>query len=260
MLSWKQTIKQFFGVGMIVGAVLLPMLIIASASAAPTYTSPTYGVDEVFMGAGGANDMSSASYQGRASLGDTVVGNTGSTNFQAYGGFTTTGDPYIEFIVSNPNVDLGVLSPGTTATTTAEFQVRTYLASGYNVVNASDPPSTGAGPTLHYLTNLTSPTAPATNTEQFGINVVANTVPATLGGGVSKDPQQLPDASYSYGAAATGYDTTNLYKYVKGDTIATSSRSSGLTTYTISYIYNISAVTPAGEYKIDHNLVATSTY
>jgi hypothetical protein len=127
-------------------------------------------------------------------------------------------------------------------------------------VNASDPPSTGAGPTLHYLTGLTSQTASTTSTEQFGINVVANTLPASLSGGVSKNPQQVPDATYSFGTAATGYDTANQYKYVKGDTIATSPKSSGTTIYTISYIYNISAVTPAGLYLLSHVLVATSTY
>lgn len=259
MWNVKQTVKHIASIGAFVGVVLVPMLVVASVSAAPTYTSPSYGVDEVFMGSGGANDMSSTSYRGRASLGDTGVGNSASTTYQAYGGFTTTPDPYIEFSVTNPNVNLGVLSAAATATTTATFSVRTYLASGYNVVNASDPPVTGAGVTLHYLANLTSPTASAVGTEQFGINVVANTSPASLSG-VSANPVQLPSAAYSFGTAATGYNTANVYKYVKGDTIATSTKSSGTTNYTISYIYNISPVTPAGEYILNHNLVATSTY
>lgn len=256
----KQTIWRLFVVMFLMVPFLSPMIILQLASAAPTYSSTNYGVDEVFMGAGGLNDASSASYRARASLGDTGVGNSGSANYQAYGGFTTTPDPYLEFVVTNPNTDLGYITPSATATTTATFSVRTYLASGYNVVNASDPPVTGAGATLHYLNNLTTPTASATGTEQFGINLVANTAPASLGGGVSKNPQQVPDASYSFGTAAAGYNTANQYKYVKGDTVAQSTKSSGTTVYTISYIYNISAVTPAGEYVLLHSLVATSTY
>lgn len=256
----KQQMTRFVLVAVIIFAMLVPAIITNLAVAAPTYSSSTYGVDEVFMGSGGLNDASSASYRARASLGDTGVGNSGSASYQAYGGFTTTNDPYLEFIVTNPNVDLGVLTAASTKTTTATFSVRTYLANGYNVVNAGDPPVTGAGPTLHYLNNLTSPTASSFGTEQFGINLVANTFPATLAGGVSKDPVQVPDSSYSFGTAAVNYNTPDLYKYVKGDTIATSNKSSGRTDYTVSYVYNISEITPAGDYLFNHVLVATSTY
>lgn len=252
----QKTVKHFGLLSLLIGAVLLPMLVLQSiATAAPTYSSSNYGVDEVFMGSGGANDMSSANYQGRASLGDTGVGNSSSANFQAYGGFTTTADPYIEMDVTPTNTDLGYLSTTATATTTTTFTVRTYLASGYVVVNAANPP-TETGPSTHALNALATPTAPAVGTEQFGINLVANTSPTTFGA----NPVQLPDASYSYGAAAANYNTTNLFKYAKGDTIAGSSQSSGSTQYTISYIYNISEDTPAGEYRFNHIIVATSTF
>jgi hypothetical protein len=93
-------------------------------------------------------------------------------------------------------------------------------------------------------------------TEQFGINLVANTNPTTFGA----NPVQQPDSTFSYGAAATGYNTANLFKYVKGDVVASSSKSSGTTVYTISYLYNISPVTDAGEYRFSHVLVATATF
>lgn len=256
----KQVLTRLSLISAVIFTLSLPAFISNLAFAAPTYSSTTYGVDEVFMGSGGLNDASSASYRARASLGDTGVGNSSSATYQAYGGFTTTPEPYLEFSVTNPAADLDYISASSTATTTASFSVRTYLASGYNVVNASDPPVTGAGPTLHYLNNLTSPTASVLGTEQFGINLVANTFPASLGGGVSKDPVQVPDGTYSFGSAAATYNTPNFYKYVKGDTVATSSKSSGRTDYTVSYIYNISEVTPAGEYLFSHILVATSTY
>lgn len=252
-------VKQTLGRPAIILAALFVGYILFATSAtlfaAPTYVSPSYGVDEVFMGSGGLNDASSTSYRARASLGDLTVGNSASTSYQAYGGFTTTPDPYIELTVTSGSVDLGYLSTTATAYTSGTFQVRTYLASGYVAVNAADPPTATSGPGSHALTNLTSPSGPVVGTEQFGINLVANTSPA-----VGANLQQIPDASYSFGQVAADYGTANLYKYVKGDTIATSTKSTGITQYTVSYIYNISEATPAGEYRFNHVVVVTSTY
>ena len=56
------------------------------------------------------------------------------------------------------------------------------------------------------------------------------------------------------------YSLANNYKYVKGDTIAGSASSSSETDYTISYIFNVSPVTPGGTYVFHHVIVATATY
>lgn len=256
MGNYKQTLKRFSALAVMIGAILSPGAFTSLVLAAPTYSSPTYGVDEVFMGSGGVNDAASTNYRGRASLGDLGIGNSASTNYQAYGGFTTTPDPYIEMAVTTTNVDLGYLSTGSTTFTTNTFTVRTYLASGYVVVNAADPPK-NTGPLGNFLNALSSPTAPAIGSEQFGINLMLNDAPAVSG---SADPQQIPSGAYSNGAAQAGYNTKNVYKYVKGDTIAGSSSSSGTTQYTISYMYNISSNTPSGQYDFNHIIVATSTY
>jgi hypothetical protein len=216
------------------------------------YTSPNYRVDETFFGTGGELDASSPGYRAKQSAGELGVGNISSTSYQAYGGFNTDRIESLEFIVNATNTNLGTLASGTTATTTGTFSVKAYLAQGYVVQTASDPPQNGA----YTLTNLTSPTASATNTEQFGMNLVANTAPTTFGA----NPSQQPDSTFSFGAAATGYDTTNLYKYVKDDIIAQSTKSSGVTNYTISYIFNIRGRTPGGTYTFNHVLVATATY
>jgi hypothetical protein len=209
----------------------------------------------VFMGAGGVNDASSANFRARASLGDTGVGNASSLNYQAYGGFTTSPDPYIQLIVNPVNTDIGYLSSSTTASTSATFIVRTYLASGYSVVNGSDPPKATSGAGEHTLNALLTPTAISAGTEQFGINLVANSNP-TVGANVN----QIPDASYSFGQVAAGYNTVNQFKYVKGETIASSAQSSGSSEYTVSYVYNISDETPAGAYIFRHVIIATSTF
>jgi hypothetical protein len=106
------------------------------------------------------------------------------------------------------------------------------------------------------MQGMATTAASSVGTEQFGINLRANTSPATFGA----DPVQVPDNTFSFGTVAAGYNTPNQYKYVKGDTIASSSRSSGETDYTISYIMNIGNLTPGGTYNMAHVLVATSTF
>ena len=222
--------------------------------AAPTYVSPSYGVDEIQFGAGGTNDWNSANYNARASLGDLAIGNSASSAYQAYAGFTTTDEPFIEMTVPAASIEVGtgtpkVLALNTPAAASAGFEIRAWLADGYVVVNGSDPPKYGS----RTFTNLTSPNS---SQEQFGINLVANTNPSNVG----SNPVQVPDASFSFGAAATGYNTANQYKYVKGDTIAYSPKSSSITQYTITYMFNAVANTAAGQYIMNHDLVAVGTY
>lgn len=214
--------------------------------------SSSYGVSETFFGNGGELNACSSSYCTKQSAGETTVGATSSTSYTAQTGFNSNRTEYLEFIVNTTSIDFGVLSSGSAKTGTATFSVKAYLASGYQVVTVSDPPK-NAGSTL---ANLTTPTASSPGTEQFGINLVANTSPTTFGA----DPVQVPGAGFSYGAAASGYNTPNQYKYVKNDVVASSPKSSGETDYTISYLLNISNTTPGGTYTMAHNLVATATF
>lgn len=218
-------------------------------------SSPTYQVNEVFFGSGGTlDDSCSSSFCAKQSLGETAVGKacSGGT-FCTQAGFNTDREPFIEFTTSNTNIDLGTLSANSTKTANATFSVKAYLSHGYTVVNASDPP-TNNGYTMQAISPV--PAAANVGTEQFGINLVANTAPATFGA----DPQYIPDNTFSFGAVNPDYSTPDTYKYSKGDTVAFSNSSSSATTYTISYIFNISHVTPGGTYVLHHVLVATGTY
>jgi hypothetical protein len=216
-------------------------------------SSPNYRLEESFFGIGGELEASSTNYTSRQSAGETGVGNTSSTNFQANAGFNTTDAPLLEIYVNNTSIDLGVLSPSSATTTTATFYVRVYLASGYEVVTVASPPANESGDTIDALS---VPAASSPGTEQFGINLAANTSPATFGA----DPVQIPDGSFSFGYASPGYDTANVFKYQPGDAIAQSDSSSGRTDYTVSYLYNTNSVSPAGIYTFEQDLVAVSTY
>lgn len=224
-------------------------------------SSPNYQVNEVFMGSGGELNACSSNYCAKQTAGEVAAGNIAGSAFKAVGGFNTDRDPYIAFSVAGSSTDLGTLSTVGTAHTTATFAIKTYLASGYVVTLASDPP-TNNGSNTHQLDAPSSPTASAVGTEQFGINLTANTTagPCSAPANFGADPVQVPDNTFSFGTVPSGYNSCGLFKYVKGDTIATSTQSSGETDYTISFIYNISPVTPDGLYTFNGTLVATSTY
>lgn len=233
---------------------MAPPVHAATCSANPNQQtcSGTYGVSEAFFGTGGELNACSTTYCSKQAAGELTIGATGSTTYKAQAGFNTDRTPSLTFVVPAQNINLGVLSPGTTKTTTATFSVYSYLSSGYVVQTVGNGP-TNSG---HQLTPLASPTASNSGAEQFGINLVANTSPVSFGA----NPGQIPDATFGFGVAATGYNTANQYKYVNGDTIAQSLSSSGETDYTMSYIFNATALTPGGTYTMNQVLVATATF
>lgn len=231
--------------------------------------SSSYGVNEVSFGAGGQlcdivnGTGTSASYCAKSAFGELTVGNIASSNYQAQAGFNTNREPSLTFCVylstcgDNPAINLGTLISGTTATGTAKFAVETYLASGYQVVTASGPPKNGS----YTMQAPSAPVSSDTSAEQFGINLVANIgcgggMPASLGAG----PVQVPDSTFGFGVAASGYNTACKFQYNKGDVIAGATKSSGETDFTISYIVNTNSLTPGGTYTMNDVLVATSTF
>jgi hypothetical protein len=231
-------------------------------------SSTNYSVNEAFFGTGGqlcdpGVSGNSTNYCAKSSVGETGVGNTSSTSYQAQGGFNTNREEYLEFKVTSGSTNLGVLSSSTAATANGTFSVKTYLSNaGYAVINASAPPSSGS----HTLTPI-SPSFPTANasspgTEQFGINVVLNqtSCPTPAPANYGADPVQVPSSTFSFGVAASGYNTCGKYRYVNGETIASAPKSTGETDYTISYLFNISPATQAGQYTFNHVLVATSTF
>jgi hypothetical protein len=237
------------------------MIVVLAAvnQAAAQYSSGNYKANEVFFGAGGDTNQQSANYKASASAGALGVGQTSSANYQAYSGFLTPNEPFLEMVIDTSLVDLGTLDPNSTNTGTAAFHVRAYVDSGYSVQTVSQPPSYTSGPQSHTLAAMSTLGDPSPGTEQFGINLVANTVPTSFGA----NPSPSPNGTYANGVAASGYDTPNKFKYNAGDTLVQTPAGSsgwGLTDYTISYIADSAAFTPAGEYKMVHDLVVVATY
>ncbi|MBP9761697.1 hypothetical protein KBD11_01360 [Candidatus Saccharibacteria bacterium] len=233
-------------------ALLFPVAVTAQQS-----SSPSYKVNEVFFGTGGTDTClewaqnAGKTYCAKQSIGELTIGNTQGGQFQAQAGFNTDRTPWIEVAVSKSSVDLGVVRTSTTGSDFASFSVKSYLASGY-VVQIVGPTPTYDG---YAIAGLAVPTASTQNTEQFGINLRLNTTPL-----IGAEPVQIPDSSFSFGTYGPGYGTVDNYKYVSGDVIAQSTKSSGYTNYTIAYIMNVGGLTPAGEYRADQSIVATATF
>lgn len=235
-------------------------MIILGGAALAQYSSNNYKANEVFFGNGGDNNQSSANYNASVSSGALGVGNYASTNYQVYSGFLTPNEPFLELQIDTSSpVDMGTIDAVTTRTGQADFHVRAYIDTGYTVQTMNQPPTYTSGSATHTLAAMTTLASSSTGIEQFGINLVHNTSPATFG----NDPSPQPNGSFATGVAAAGYNTANQYKYNVGDVIAQTPSGSngwGLTDYTISYIANASILTPAGDYKMIQDLVAVATY
>ncbi len=203
------------------------------------------------MGGGGRIDESSTNFHAAESIGDAAVGDSASTNLQTKSSYTTTSDPALTFIVDNGGtVNFGALSPTVMTYATSTFRVINYTSYGYQIIITGTTPSNGP----HSIPALSTLTSPSIGTEQYGINLVANS-------GFGANPLQVPSSSFSYGVAqGPDYNVADQYKFVSGDTIASAPKSSGETDYTISHIINVSALTLGGLYSSGHELICIGTY
>lgn len=211
--------------------------------------SPNYRFDESTIGSGGLIQSSSANYQGTDAVGDVAIGNAASANYQVNAGSKTTNDPTLSFSLNSGGINFGSFTASNATVTTANFSVSDYTSYGYVVQIVGNPPTNGS----HTLPAMTTTGPSQSGIEQFGINLVANTSPSSVGAN--------PDnGQFGFGAAAANYGTSNQYRYVSGETIAQAPKSSGLTTYTISYLVNVAGLTPGGKYTSGQTLIVTGTY
>lgn len=234
------------------GLLALGLVVVAgcvSVAYADTLKSAHYQIDESFVGGSGSIQSNSPNYQEGESIGDTAIGNSASANYQTNLGYTTTNDPALSFAVNTSTANFGSFSASSAATATSTFQVSNYTSYGYVVQIVGNSPTNGG----HALASMSTTGPSQAGTEQFGINLVANTSPISFG---ANPVQGIAGA----GTAASNYATANSYRYVSGETIASAPKSSGVTSYTISYIVNVSSLTPGGQYAANQVLVCTGTY
>ena len=211
--------------------------------------SPNYRFDEATIGSGSMVESNSANYQGTHALGDVAVGEAASANYQVQAGSKTSPDPALSVQINNTAASLGAFSPSTPSTATASFSVSNYTAFGYVVQIEGKPPTKG----IRSIPALASEASSQAGTEQFGINLVANTSPTSVGA----NPDQ---GQFGFGVAHPDYATPNKYHYVNGDIIASAPKSSGVTKFTISYLVNVAPLTEGGVYKTNQTIIVVGTY
>lgn len=211
--------------------------------------SANYRLVESGIGSGSLIQSSSTSYTATEALGDISIGTSNSTNFQVSAGSKTPSDPNLTVSITDGNIDFPDFSASTPSVATATFSVLNYTSYGYVVqIGGSTPANNG-----YSLPALSSGTASLAGTEQFGMNLVANTSPTSVGANPDND-------EFGFGSASPNYGTPNSFRYVSGETIALAPKSSGLTRYTITYLVNVAGLTPGGTYTSQQTLIITGTY
>ncbi|MEO5499549.1 MAG: hypothetical protein ABIR46_03555 [Candidatus Saccharimonadales bacterium] len=236
----------------VIGSLCIGVSLVALTSGvvyADTLSSSNYQFDESTLGSGGLIQSGSANYRSDSVLGDLAIGNSASTSYQVEAGNVTNAYPGLSFSILNANAALGSFSPTSSSTATATFAITNYTSYGYVVQLTGNPPTNGASA----IDPLVSQTAPSVGNKQFGVNLVANTSPASVGA----NPLH---GLFAIGSATPNYATPNQYRYVSGDTIASAPASSGQTTYTMTYMVNVDSLTIGGQYSSNQTLIVTGTY
>lgn len=230
---------------------MLVGVIIAQApiSHADTAKSDNYQIDESTIGGGGLNQSSSNNFRASNATNDLAVGNAASENFQVNSGSQTTRDPTLSFNIDIVDINFGKFSSSAPAVTTAKFSVSNYTSYGYVVQIVGKPPTNGQ----HEIEPIAEDGTSQPGIEQFGINLVANTSPVSIGA----NPK---NGETGHGQASPNYGQPNKFRYQSGETIALAPKSSGETIYTLSYLVNVASLTPGGEYTSNQTLIVTGTY
>ncbi len=152
---------------------------------------------------------------------------------------TSTNDVYYH--------DMGELSPRSTLTAQSQMAVGTNASGGFAITAYGTPPTAGTS----VIAGLSTPTESRPGINQFGINLAANSSPQ-----IGKDPE----GTWTNAIAAPGYGTTNKYKYVSGDVVASSPDVSLMKRFTVSYILNSSEDLRAGVYTTTITFVASGRF
>lgn len=242
---------SFLGLFVVALAGALAIGTVASSSIvlAQNPSSDNYQMVESQFGNASSGESCSTEYCARVSIGDEGQASSGtSPEF----GEVEYSEPMLEMIVEPGASSLGNLSTERTGTKIMKIKIRNYLSGGYMLQIVGDAPKYKD----HNLKTVPGVVEPLPGTEQFAMNVVANTIPENIG----ENPKFQPSGEDATSLVMPGYNTPNVFKYVNGDTIAASQENSGGAEFVITMMVNISNATPAGLYAGDFAAVILPYY
>ncbi len=143
--------------------------------------------------------------------------------------------------------DMGVLEPDSTLVAKSQMAVGTNATAGFAITASGNPLAAG----INTIDGLSSPSESLPGTNQFGINLVANTEPA-----IGADPEGI----WANAVATADYSQPNKYKFVSGDVVAYSPNVTLMKKFTVSYIVNASPSLHAGVYTTTLNFIASGRF
>ena len=232
--------------------IIIFLLIISISGLFPGHanmmSSTHYQINTDSINVGGAK-QTSANYKGEDTIGEIATGNATSTHYGIAAGYQAMWDylPGVSFAINSNTAALGILTTLAASTASTSFSVSSNAINGYVVeINGNTLTSDVSSDNIDALA---SPTGSSPGAEQFGINLVDNSTPD-----VGANPVG------GQGTVASNYNTANLFKFVSGNTIASSNIYSKTTTFTISYLANISSNTVASNYLTNLTLLATAKF
>lgn len=154
-------------------------------------------------------------------------------------GCTGTNDTYY--------TDMGDLDPQSTLVARSQMAVGTNASGGFAITANGVPLAAGT----NVIDGPTTPTESKPGTNQFGINLVANSDPA-----IGNDPE----GTFANAVPSPDYAIPNRYKYVPGDVVAFSPNVSLMKKFTVSYIVNASEDLKAGVYSTTITYIASGRF
>lgn len=143
--------------------------------------------------------------------------------------------------------DMGELSAESTLTAQSQMAVGTNATGGFAIVVNGSPPAAGT----NVIDSPSTPTASTKGVNQFGINLVQNTLPA-----VGSDP----DGPFANAIPSPDYSVPDRYKFVSGDVLAYSANVSLMKKFTVSYILNSREDLRAGVYTTTLTFTASGRF
>lgn len=226
--------------------VFLPVSLVNARTESTNYV--IFG--DVFS-SGGLASSTSNTYGLADTIGEAMILSATSTsdNYGIKAGFQELYvDQYLTFSLGSSSLALGTLDSAAATTGSHTMLVDTNAFLGFSVTVAGATLTSG-GNTINAIG--ATATASSVGSEQFGINLVANTSPSV---------GAAPSGTAPIGIAAGQYGVANSFAYNSGDTVASATVATNATTYTLSYLANISSATESGSYATTLTYSATANF
>lgn len=202
-------------------------------------------ISDSFNAGGGVVD--SANYSALTAVGEVAMGESSSALYVLKAGTPAyKASPYVSMSVGSDWIDLGYLSTSAVSYNSHTLAVESNAKSGYVLKIYGNTLMNADGDDINEIGATAAISSPGT--EQFGVNLVANTVP--LIGAAPNLQKAIID---------TDYAIANQFAFTDADTIVTATKHSK-DNFTVSYIANIAGGTLAGAYQTTITFSLTSNF